>query len=91
MLMTRRGLIGGLASLVAAPAIVRASSLMPVKTLPWEPRPYQAQIWRALGGFGIDLRPGALNYAKPYPGWRLRFDPSGIVFHEPDPGAAKAA
>jgi hypothetical protein len=31
MLLNRRGLITGLASLVAAPAIVRASSLMPVK------------------------------------------------------------
>lgn len=31
MLHTRRGLIVGLAALVAAPAIVRATSLMPVK------------------------------------------------------------
>jgi hypothetical protein len=31
MLISRRGLITGLASLVAAPAIVRAGSLMPVK------------------------------------------------------------
>lgn len=31
---TRRGFITGLISLVAAPAIVRASSLMPVKVLP---------------------------------------------------------
>ena len=31
MELSRRGLIGGLASLFAAPAIVRASSLMPVK------------------------------------------------------------
>lgn len=30
---TRRGLITGLASLIAAPALVRASSIMPVK--PW--------------------------------------------------------
>ena len=35
MLLTRRGLITGLASFLAAPAIVRASSLMPVKA--WEP------------------------------------------------------
>jgi hypothetical protein len=34
MLRTRRSLFGGLASFVAAPAIVRASSLMPVKALP---------------------------------------------------------
>ena len=35
MLLSRRGLITGLVSLVAAPAIVRASSLMPVKA--WAP------------------------------------------------------
>ena len=33
MEISRRGLITGLAGLVAAPAIVRASSLMPVKAL----------------------------------------------------------
>lgn len=33
-LISRRGLITGLVSLVAAPAIVRASSLMPVRR-PW--------------------------------------------------------
>lgn len=31
MMINRRGLITGLISLVAAPAIVRASSLMPIK------------------------------------------------------------
>jgi hypothetical protein len=40
--LTRRGLIAGTASLLAAPAIVRASSLMPVKMFPepilrWDP------------------------------------------------------
>lgn len=35
MILSRRSLITGLVSLVAAPAIVRASSLMPVKT--WVP------------------------------------------------------
>lgn len=34
MLISRRGLITGLASLVPAPAIVRASSIMPVKASP---------------------------------------------------------
>ena len=33
MIITRRGLIGGFASLLAAPAIVRVSSLMPVKAM----------------------------------------------------------
>lgn len=39
----------------------------------------------------VDLSPGGLNYVTPYPGWRFRFDPSGVMFHEPDPDAAKAA
>ena len=34
MLLSRRGLLTGLVGLVAAPAIVRVSSLMPVKALP---------------------------------------------------------
>lgn len=33
---TRRGFLTGLSSLLAAPAIVRASSLMPVKVMPWD-------------------------------------------------------
>lgn len=38
-MLSRRGLIGGLAALMAAPAIVRASSIMPVKALAVEPEP----------------------------------------------------
>ena len=34
--LNRRSLITGLISFVAAPAIVRASSLMPVKAIPWD-------------------------------------------------------
>lgn len=34
--MNRRELITGLVSLVAAPAIVRAGSLMPVRSMPFE-------------------------------------------------------
>lgn len=41
-MLTRRGLITGLASLLAAPAVVRASSLMPVKALPPE---YTHEVW----------------------------------------------
>ena len=33
MLMNRRGVLGGLASMLAAPAIVHASNLMPVKPM----------------------------------------------------------
>jgi hypothetical protein len=36
MLISRRGLITGLAAFVAAPAIVRATSLMPVKSFALE-------------------------------------------------------
>jgi hypothetical protein len=43
-MLSRRGLITGLISFVAAPAIVRAASLMPVKALP---RSYALQ-WRGL-------------------------------------------
>lgn len=38
--------------------------------------------------FDVDLRPGALNYAKPFPGWRFRTTDHGILIHEPDPSAA---
>lgn len=45
-MLTRRGLIGSLISLAAAPAIVRASSLMPVKVMEdyaFEWSPYYTQ------------------------------------------------
>lgn len=35
MILPRRQFLTGLASLIAAPAVVRASSLMPVKALTW--------------------------------------------------------
>jgi hypothetical protein len=44
MLISRRGLIAGIGSLLAAPAIVRASSLMPVKA--FTPLPTGAFYWR---------------------------------------------
>lgn len=37
--LNRRGLLTGIIALCAAPAIVRAGSIMPVKVMP-EPRPY---------------------------------------------------
>jgi hypothetical protein len=43
MLINRRGLITGLVSFVAAPAIVRAGSLMPVRSIVMPaPNPYHA-------------------------------------------------
>jgi hypothetical protein len=48
---SRRGFITGLTSLLAAPALVRAESLMPVKVIPFEPymllrgtTPYSTEI-----------------------------------------------
>jgi hypothetical protein len=40
MFISRRSLIAGVAGLVTAPAIVRASSLMPVRALPVEAEPW---------------------------------------------------
>ena len=48
--ISRRGLIGGFASLLAAPAIVRASSLMPVKALA---TPSKAVVWTPSNGFVV--------------------------------------
>jgi hypothetical protein len=66
MLLSRRGLITGLASLVAAPAIVRASSLMPVKA--WAPEvltdfdlfKYGPALWDSAEGalYSYDTRRG---------------------------------
>lgn len=53
-MICRRGFIAGIAGLLVAPAIVRASSLMPVKAM--------TPNWR-WGVQNIDLRPGAVNYA----------------------------
>jgi len=50
MLLTRRSLGGGLVSLVAAPAIVRASSLMPVKAVPDLASPVFVERVRAWSG-----------------------------------------
>lgn len=46
ILMKRRGLLLGMASLLAAPAIVRAESLMPVRALPprWTTVPW-TETW----------------------------------------------
>lgn len=41
---TRRGFISGLISLIAAPAIVRASSLMPVKAIISDPNADKAMV-----------------------------------------------
>jgi hypothetical protein len=62
MQLTRRGLIAGLASLVAAPAIVRASSLMPVKA--WVADPMLLDE--------VHLMPGAVNWVSEFELMRCR-------------------
>ena len=52
----RRALIGGLALLFAAPAIVRASSLMHIKTLP-EPVKLIIPEWNLVQRLVVQLQP----------------------------------
>lgn len=52
MILSRRKLIGGIGLLVAAPAIVRASSLMPVKV-------YQPEFELV-----ISMQAGGINYLR---------------------------
>ena len=59
MITTRRSLIGGLASLFAAPAIVRADSLMKVHTREWFAK--ERQIITESEGITNLVSFGALN------------------------------
>jgi hypothetical protein len=58
MLTTRRGLITGLAAFLAAPAIVRISSLMPVKAFATA----EEVFWSA----PLQLPPSALQYRQEF-------------------------
>ena len=50
MMISRRGLFSGVAALLAAPAIVRFTSIMPVKaTVPYAPVGATATPWRLAG------------------------------------------
>ena len=54
--LSRRKLIGGLGLLIAAPAVVRVASLMPVKALPEDwPMPFSDDFYDALT-YGLSLR-----------------------------------
>lgn len=68
---TRRGLITGLASLVAAPALVRAASLMPVSVQPDE---LVASCW-------IRMSEGEWTFVT----WRPELVPGGVVWFGPEP------
>ena len=80
MILTRRSLFVGAASLLAAPAIVRASSLMAVKSHSGTALYFDTDAEQFTR---IYLRPGALNFAVPYPGWRFRVLPTGVLVHKP--------
>src|SRR5690349_137089 len=76
MLVTRRGFLGGLGLLLAAPAIVKAASLMPVRQLPleWEPYPLldfaqHGQPWK-LGISGFDQYGAPVEEVISYSGSR---------------------
>ena len=58
MTLSRRTLITGLISLVAAPAIVRAGSLMPVKAVDWTE-----------GFFGVSELPNLVFYESTAEQW----------------------
>lgn len=56
--ITRRGLITGLISFAAAPAIVRAQSLMPIKVMEpdvaWSPFAFgKSRMWALFNGRGL--------------------------------------
>ena len=58
---SRRGFLSGIASLLAAPAIVRASSLMPVKALPTVPT-LEELFWSPRLIVPSNMYPGALTW-----------------------------
>ena len=66
MIMNRRGILLGLASALAAPAIVHAGNLMPVKALPVE-FTYDAQWIEVSLGYAITRQ--ALDAALYGTGW----------------------
>lgn len=87
MITTRRSLIGGLASLFAAPAIVRADSLMKVHNIPER----YATVW----GVGWDLEvvehvvwtpEDALSFAQSFDGPVSKFrEVTEVVYTKPLP------
>lgn len=71
-MLSRRGLITGLISLAAAPAIVRASSLMPVKVM--EPTylrvrlpPENRQVWYFQNRYVWISGPRMISFSEPMP------------------------
>lgn len=81
-MLTRRGLIGGLAAFIAAPAIIRVAQLMPIKALE-EELPDIHIKWHPLrGSFGtFAMTEGGLFY------FNAEIDPTNWhrIDHEPSP------
>lgn len=94
MSLSRRGFITGLTLLVAAPAIVRAASLMPVKSMPNTVtlemlqqrmnaayKVYSEALTRNLYGDAINPRPATLLlYADEFGDFRVEQIPHQLVF-----------
>lgn len=78
MMLSRRGLIAGLGALLAAPAIVRASSLMPVKAFASPYMPYMglAQLKQEGAPVPFDYTAGEQIYA----GDMVRIGDDGRVY-----------
>jgi hypothetical protein len=57
MQISRRGILGGLAGLIAAPAIVKISNIMPVRTPLWTPSlPHGPTYYvKSVSGLGITI------------------------------------
>jgi hypothetical protein len=74
-MLSRRGLITGLISFVAAPAIVRASSLMPIRAIwPGEVRIFvERAYYIANPPIGCDSNDG-LSAATPWATWRKTWE-----------------
>ncbi len=79
LVTSRRSLITGLISFVAAPAIVRASSLMPIKTMLWVPSTFpitgyalQPELTPFDGSWPVtpDMEVGAERWSKSLDVWR---------------------
>lgn len=73
-MLARRSFIGGLAGLIAAPAIVRASSLMPVRSWGIQDEMSYAETMAALG------RMGAWYRVHPVTGVLTRCPPPTVGF-----------
>ena len=64
MILTRRSILTGLTASFAAPAIVRASSLMPIRARIFDPFYLDSRVSRYLWDLGMRIH-GAVVYGNP--------------------------